>query len=216
MSQDADVACLTDRLGERWATIETSFKFHASCRHTHPAADALQQVMQQHGLQADQIDSVITRVHQGAIDVLGPVVEPRTVHQAKFSMGTVLGLIALYGKAGVREFEQSFRETEVQDFRQRVSMALDPEVDGAYPVRWIGKVTVKTTDGRELQGRVDEPKGDPGNTLSRAELETKAIALAEFSGAATATEMRASMDGIWNIAALKAVGDLLPPWSQDV
>jgi 2-methylcitrate dehydratase PrpD len=63
---------------------------------------------------------------------------------------------------------------------------------------------------------VDEPKGDPGNTLSRAELETKAIALAEFSGAATATEMRASMDGIWNIAALKAVGDLLPPWSQDV
>jgi 2-methylcitrate dehydratase PrpD len=131
-------------------------------------------------------------------------------------MGTVLGLIALYGKAGVREFEQSFRETEVQDFRQRVSMALDPEVDGAYPVRWIGKVIVKTTDGRELQGRVDEPKGDPGNTLSRAELETKAIALAEFSGAATATEMRASMDGIWNIAALKAVGDLLPPWSQDV
>jgi 2-methylcitrate dehydratase PrpD len=216
MSQDADVACLTDRLGERWATIETSFKFHASCRHTHPAADALLQVMQQHGLKADQIDSVITRVHQGAIDVLGPVVEPRTVHQAKFSMGTVLGLIALYGKAGVREFEQSFRETEVQDFRQRVSMELDPEVDGAYPARWIGKVTVKTRDGRELQGRVDEPKGDPGNTLSRAELETKAIALAEFSGAATASEMRASMDGIWNIAALKAVGDLLPPWSQDV
>src|SRR4029079_6484664 len=41
MSSDADPARLTDRLGERWALAETSFKFHASCRHTHPAADAL-------------------------------------------------------------------------------------------------------------------------------------------------------------------------------
>ena len=216
MSQDANVSCLTDRLGERWATIETSFKFHASCRHTHPAADALLQVMQQHQLQANQIAEVTTRVHQGAIDVLGPVVDPQTVHQAKFSMGTVLGLIAQYGKAGVREFDASFRETPVQDFRKRVSMVLDPEVDGAYPARWIGKVTVKTADGRELHGRVDEPKGDPGNTLSRPELEQKAIALAEFAGAATASEMRSSMDAIWKISEQKQVGDLLPPWSQEV
>ena len=209
MSHDANVVCLTDRLGERWATIETSFKFHASCRHTHPAADALLQVMQQNNLQADQIADVTTRVHQGAIDVLGPVVDPQTVHQAKFSMGTVPGLIAEYGKAGVREFDESFRETKVQDFRKRVSMELDPEVDGAYPARWIGKVSVKTTDGRELNGRVDEPKGDPGNTLSRQELEQKAIALAEFAGAASADEMRVAMDTIWKIAGQATVGDLL-------
>jgi hypothetical protein len=46
MSTDADPARLTDGLGTRWATAETSFKWHASCRHTHPAADALLQVMQ--------------------------------------------------------------------------------------------------------------------------------------------------------------------------
>ena len=34
---DADARWLTDGLGTRWATAETSFKFHASCRHTHPA-----------------------------------------------------------------------------------------------------------------------------------------------------------------------------------
>ncbi len=77
-------------------------------------------------------------------------------------------------------------------------------------------MTVTTADGRALEGRVDEPKGDPGNTLSREELETKAIALAQFAGAATAVEMRTSMDGIWHIAASKVVGDLLPPWSQDI
>jgi 2-methylcitrate dehydratase PrpD len=50
MSTDADPARLSDGLGTRWATAETSFKWHASCRHTHPAADALLQVMQEHGL----------------------------------------------------------------------------------------------------------------------------------------------------------------------
>jgi 2-methylcitrate dehydratase PrpD len=46
------------------------------------------------------VAEVVTQVHQGAIDVLGPVVDPQTVHQAKFSMGTVLGLIAVKGAPG--------------------------------------------------------------------------------------------------------------------
>ena len=50
MSTDADPARLTDRLGERWALAETSFKWHASCRHTHPAADALLPVVDEHDL----------------------------------------------------------------------------------------------------------------------------------------------------------------------
>ncbi|MBC7727597.1 MAG: MmgE/PrpD family protein, partial [Microbacteriaceae bacterium] len=40
MSTDADPTRLTDGLGTRWTLSETSFKFHAACRHTHPAADA--------------------------------------------------------------------------------------------------------------------------------------------------------------------------------
>ena len=35
MSTDSDAAKLADGLGTRWALAETSFKYHASCRHTH-------------------------------------------------------------------------------------------------------------------------------------------------------------------------------------
>ncbi|MGO4841778.1 MmgE/PrpD family protein, partial [Rhizobiaceae sp. 2RAB30] len=108
MSNDADPTRLTDRLGSRWALAETSFKFHASCRHTHPAADALLKAIQDNGLSIGDITDVIALVHQGAIDVLGPVVNPATVHQAKFSMGTTLGLIAAYGRAGMNEFEKGY------------------------------------------------------------------------------------------------------------
>lgn len=200
MSSDAQPGKLSAELGSRWALVETSFKFHASCRHTHPAADALLAVMQREGLSAAQISQVRTHVHQGAIDVLGRVTVPATVHQAKFSMGTVLGLIAVHGKAGLPEFhELALTDPAVAAFRDKVSMTLDPEVDSAYPQRWLGRVTVTTTDGRTLRGAIDEPKGDPGNTLSRAELADKFQRLAHFSGACTPTQARGLIEQVWNL-----------------
>ncbi len=210
MSSDADPARLTDGLGHRWATAETSFKYHASCRHTHPAADALLAVLQQHGLNAGDVASVVARVHQGAIDVLGPVTDPHTVHQSKFSMGTVLALAALHGHAGLGEFDAGYRSPEVLQFRGRVSMELDAEVDAAYPARWIGKVEVTTHDGRHLAGRVDEPKGDPGNTLSRPELEAKALKLAAYRGGASGAEMQALIARIWALDTSAPVGQWFP------
>ena len=209
MSSDADPAKLTDRLGTRWALAETSFKYHASCRHTHPAADALLQVVREHKLEAADIARVVAHVHQGAIDVLGPVTNPQTVHQSKFSMGTVLALIALRGYAGLEEFDMGIQDKDVAAFRGKVEMQLDPEVDGAYPARWIGKVTVHTADGRVLHGRVDEPKGDPGNTLSRVELEDKALRLGVYAGAADEAEIRSLIGAVWDMAGTNKVGALL-------
>jgi 2-methylcitrate dehydratase PrpD len=169
MSSDADPRWLTDALGKRWALVETSFKFHASCRHTHPAADALLALMQENGLDADDITQVTAHVHQGALDVLGPVTDPQTLHQSKFSMGFVLALIALKARAGLADFtDASLRDRAVHAFHDKVKMVLDPEIDRAYPRRWMGRVTVRTVDGRELEKKIASPKGDPDNCLSPA------------------------------------------------
>jgi len=209
MSQDADASKLVDRLGVRWTLIETSFKFHASCRHTHPAADALQAAMRNNGLTVDQIESVVTHVHQGAIDVLGPVTDPQTVHQSKFSMGTVLALIALNDAADLKGFDEALGNEVVTAFRDRVSMVLDDEVDGAYPQRWIGKVTVTTKDGQTFDGRVDEPKGDPGNTLSRPEIEEKVMRLGTYKNAAPASVVRTLTQKAWGLRSLSNLNGLL-------
>ena len=210
MSTDSDPAKLVDRLGSRWALAETSFKFHASCRHTHPAADALQAVMRDHALKASDIAQVVTHVHQGAIDVLGPVVDPQTVHQSKFSMGTVLALIALRNSADLANFDLALADGQVAAFRDLVTMELDEEVDSAYPQRWIGKVTVTTKDGKVYSGRVDEPKGDPGNTLSRDEIEDKSLRLGTYLGAATESQVKGLIKNVWAIASKPTVGRLLP------
>jgi len=206
MSTDADPSKLSDRLGSRWALLETSFKFHASCRHTHPAADALLDLMQREGLSHEQIARVETRVHQGAIDVLGRVTLPQTVHQAKFSMGTVLGLIAVHGKAGLTEFHTlALTDPAVSTFRDKVGMTLDPEVDGAYPQRWLGRVVVTTLDGRVLHGAIDEPKGDPGNTLSRDELADKFQRLTQFSGARTPLQTEGLIRKVWDLRSAESL-----------
>jgi len=83
-------------------------------------------------------------------------------------------------------------------------------VDGAYPQRWIGKVKVHLNNGQLLEGRVDEPKGDPGNTLSRAEITDKAMRLAAFSGGANPTEMQHAIDVLWNIRKQDKISSLLP------
>lgn len=210
MSSDSDACWLTDGLGTRWATAETSFKFHASCRHTHPAADALLTLMQQQKLEADDIESVVAHVHQGALDVLGPVTDPRTIHQSKFSMGFVLALIALHGRAGLPDFtEAALTDARTRGFHDRVSMVLDPEIDGAYPRRWMGRVTVKTKDGRTLEHRLSSPKGDPDNTLSRPELEDKAIRLARYGEGASEQEMKNIIARIWRLHDESSVRDFV-------
>jgi 2-methylcitrate dehydratase PrpD len=171
--------------------------------------------MAQHELKPEAIAHVTAHVHQAAIDVLGPVLNPTTVHQAKFSMGTVLGMIALFGRAGMPEFVDHFNDPRIAAFREKCVMALDPEVDQAYPKRWIGKVTVETADGRTLRARVDEPKGEPGNTLTRSELEQKALRLALYSGAATAEEMSRMFAQIWNLTRITKIKSFLNLESSD-
>jgi SNF2 family DNA or RNA helicase len=75
--------------------------------------------------------------------------------------------------------------------------------------RWNVKVTVTTTDGRVLAGRVDEPKGDPGNTLSRQEITDKAMRLAAYSGGAKPEAMRRAVTALWQVVAWPRVGSLL-------
>jgi 2-methylcitrate dehydratase PrpD len=138
------------------------------------------------------------------------VTDPQTIHQSKFSMGFVLAMIATLGRAALADFtENSLKNKELRNFHDRVTMVLDPEVDGAYPRRWLGRVSVQTRDGRTLECRVDTPKGDPDNTLSRQELEDKAQRLVSFSGAATPDEVSQSIRRIWNLRNEAGVRDFL-------
>ena len=115
-------------------------------------------------------------------------------------MGFVLALAALHGRAALADFTDSaLKDPVTRAFHDKVKMVLDPVVDGAYPKRWLGHVAAITKDGRKLEGRVSSPKGDPDNTLTRPEIEDKAVRLAGYSGGAGESEMGQIIQRVWRL-----------------
>ncbi len=211
---EANVESMLNGWGERWAVSETSFKFHASCRHTHPAADAMLAIVTDYDLSTDDIVQVRAYVYGAAIDVLGAVVEPRNIHQSKFSMGFVLALIAARRSAAVTDFtEHALHDPLLRRLHGCTEMIYDPDIDAAYPQQWSARVEVDTADGRSLQHTVATPKGDPDNALTREEVETKTRSLAAFADGATRAEIDSIIAAVWQLENIDDINDALrlPP-----
>lgn len=181
-SIDRDASKLTENLGKKWAVLNTSLKYYASCRHTHPSADALDIVIRNNKISSGDIKKIRAHVYQAAIDVLGPVKNPSTVHQSKFSMPFVLSTLAILGDASISSFnDETLKDKRIRDFMEKVEMVYDEDIDKQYPRFWRGYVEVILNNGKVLKGEVKYSKGDPENFLTDYEIEEKFRALAKYS-----------------------------------
>jgi len=70
----------------------------------------------------------------------------------------------------------------------------DPEIEAVFPELQRVRVVVRTSDGRELEKRLDYPKGDPRNPLTNQEIAGKFKALAE--GIATPADVERFQNAI--------------------
>ncbi|CAN7635450.1 hypothetical protein [Mesorhizobium sp. LjNodule214] len=137
--------------------------------------------MRREGLGPDDIAVVVTHVHQGAINVRGAVDIPQTVHQAKFSMGAVLGLIAVHGVADRNAFERHvLADDRVARFRSKVRMELDAEVAPLYPKQWVGKVSITTVTAANSMPGSTNPRAIPVTRLRNRNWKPRLYALPNF------------------------------------
>jgi aconitate decarboxylase len=197
---ETDPEAISQGLGLDYAVLGSSFKWHASCRHTHPSVDALLALMVKHQVKFHEIDSVVARTYQAAINVLGLTGRGETVHQSKFSMGFVLAVAAKNGQAMITDFtEEALEDAGLREFQQRVTMELDPEIDAKFPKQWQGTIIVVCKDGREYTESVEYLKGDPENPLTRAELETKFRALATYGGVTDTAKVANLLQKGWGL-----------------
>lgn len=200
MSKATTPVAIDNSLGTKFSVLESSFKWHASCRHTHPSVDALLALMAENHVQFNDIEKVVCRTYRSAIDILTLSEKGETVHQSKFSMGFVLAVAAKNGQAMISDFtEEALLDTDLRGFQKRVSMVLDPEIEKEFPLRWQGLVEVTTKDGRKFEKFVGEAKGDPGNTLTRQELEKKVLSLAAYGKVKDIGKVRRVIERSWNL-----------------
>jgi aconitate decarboxylase len=159
---------IDQNLGKEYEVARSSFKWHASCRHTHPSVDALLALMKKNEVAFEDIESVVARTYQAALNVLGLSGRGETVHQSKFSMGFVLAVAAKKGQAMITDFtEDDLKDSSLREFQGRVTMELDPVIESKFPESWQGTVIVTTKSGKKFTETVEFAKGDPELPLTR-------------------------------------------------
>ncbi len=170
MSEQADETKITERLGESYKITENSFKIHASCRHTHPAIDIIQELNNHSQLNIDDIDFIEARVYQSVANITDNP-DPDTIYASKFSLQFCTGMAIVKGTAGLRDFnENTLYDEAIRSVMPKVKVIVDPEVDGQYPEKWGTKLDIHLKSGDVIHRETEYPKGDPEKPVTAEEL----------------------------------------------
>jgi 2-methylcitrate dehydratase PrpD len=145
-----------------------------ACASTHQALDATLALMQEHALEAAAVEAVECGVyylapHQLIYD------RAETPLQGKFSMPYCVAVALLDGTVGFEQFtDERVGRADVQRLMPKIRMYVHPDqtTRECLPTRF-SEVTIALRDGRRLQRRVHQAKGQPRNPLTDAELGVK-------------------------------------------
>ncbi|MFA5773856.1 MAG: MmgE/PrpD family protein [Ilumatobacteraceae bacterium] len=163
---------------------QTSIKAHACCRYKQGPIDALIAIRVEHHLEISDVQSIEIGLPTVAIPIVAEPTDakrrPKSVVDAQFSMAFGAAVAIVHGRAGPREYvQEALNDDRILALMDRVMCVGDPSLDVEYPRRWRSWVQVTTRSGSVYRMVTDEPKGDPGNPLTTAELAAKFNELAE-------------------------------------
>ena len=198
-------------LGKKWEMLETSIKVHACCRFAAPIIDCTLEIVRKNRIHVDEIDEIVASSSQIIIDAITKPKErkinPQTIVDAQFSLPYCVAAAVVRKKAFVEEFtEESIRDKNILALIPKVKWFIDPEDEKNYPQYYSATVRMKMKDGHEHKARLDYPKGDPENPVSKEEIEEKFLSLSEKI-LAKGNSLKV-VDAIWNLESLRDVNQL--------
>ncbi len=175
-SRQPDISKIVDHLGDGFKINETSIKYFASCRHTHPALDAVWKILDR--IVPESIKSIKVFTYRDSKTLVDKP-EPVNPYQAKFSLQFTISYLILNKRITPESFSpQSLRDTEVRKLMSKITVHEDARYTELYPVKWGSRVIVEHQGGT-VESESLFPKGDPENPLSDEELIEKFNMLTE-------------------------------------
>jgi 2-methylcitrate dehydratase PrpD len=178
LSGKPDPERLTAGLGSVWETRHVGFKLYPSMTSIHTALDALDQIMRQHNLTADQIEAIevgcshMTYVHTAWH------YKPAGVTAAQMNLFFGLAVIALFRDGSVRQYAQDrIADPTILAFLSRLSAHTDNDLEAMGPAfRHAARVVVITRDGRTLRHECLGRRGSPDDPVGADAIERKFVA----------------------------------------
>ena len=164
---------LVAQLGERYEIENIYFKPYPCCRHYHAIIDGIVELRGQYLFKAHEVVRIDLGLY--AIGVSGhDHKHADNLLDAQMSAPVAAALATVDGEIAAHHFlPASLARAEVLRLIQTVDTRLDEECERIYPGKRSGVVRVHLHDGRSLEKRVIEPRGETENPMSDADLRRK-------------------------------------------
>lgn len=156
-------------------------KPYAACRHCHPSIEAAITLHNKHSFELSDVNRIDIQTYKLAVEGHDHT-SIEGSNSAKMSIPYSFAVALCTGRAGIDEFtEDRVKDSIILRIAEKVNVASDEELSALCPQKRVAIVTVVTDSGRFVE-RVDYPKGEPENPLSKDEQEEKFRGLAMYGG----------------------------------
>jgi len=205
-----DLEAVTGGLGSSWRIERCGMKAFPTEALTHTPISAVLDLVREHDLKPADVERIVIDSLARAADILADPTkyDPRSKETADHSLPYVVAVALVDRQVTPAQFtaEKILDETVRAQLR-KVEVRADPEIEKVFPALQRVRVTLHTTDGRQLVRELDYPKGDPRNPLSDLEIEEKFDALADpVLGPAARRRVK---DAVWGLEKERSVRGLM-------
>ena len=174
MADTIDHDALLNGLGKKFEILGTYFKFHAACRHTHPAIDGALDICGENRLGPRDITSIEIETYPVAIQFCGHTIHPETVSAAKFSIPFSVAMAISLGDLFTDKFtEEIIGDEGIKALAGKVKVSPGEEWAKTYPHKRGASVTIRTVSGQSHSASVPLAKGERENPASLEDLMEK-------------------------------------------
>ena len=201
---------LTEGLGE-WFLVERVWIKKYCCNGMlHAPLDALEAIVARRRVVRKQIKGIVVGSNRQAPHEVGSSQAPKDIFRLQFSMGYTLAMRIVFGDVGLQRFsEATLRHAELAALARRVTVGVDPVVDGYYPSKIGGRVTIHFADGTSDDETIEDCRGTPNNPMSPEEMRVKVHAVAglamEVSNVDRLIELVDQLDSLPDVQPLSAL-----------
>ncbi|MBD3163058.1 MAG: MmgE/PrpD family protein [Candidatus Eisenbacteria bacterium] len=204
LGPDWDTDALVGGLGKSWKITDCGMKAYPTEALTHTPITATLYLLRENDLAAEKIKEVRIETIARAADILSDPAkyDPRTKEAADHSLPYCIAAALVDHKVTPEQFEEAkIMEPRLREQLPKVKVLANEEFEKLFPKIQPCRVEIETTDGTVFERRIDIPKGDPRDPMTREELGIKFDALAGPSVSETRrAEIRETVFGLDRLA----------------
>jgi 2-methylcitrate dehydratase PrpD len=202
MGDKADVAGVTQGLGERWELLNNTYKPYPCGVVLNPVLEAALGLYHEEGVRLAQVESVELTGHP-LLRQRTDRAHPHSGREAQVSAQHGVAVALSRGKAGLDEFSDA---SVASDDARALAGRLAFRDDAGYTID-AAAVRVQLRDGTSLTRRVGPARGSLGAPLSDADLERKLQDLCRWGGSGCEPAPLAA--ALWSLDASEDAGQLV-------